>query len=276
MSSVPTRTRRVAALRRVEREVMGKTALAIGAHPDDIELMMAGTLLLVGRAGYRLHYMNVANGSCGTMTLSRDEIVAIRTQEASRAAAGLGATFHGPLVDDIQIYYAPALAAALCSVVRKADPEVLLVPSPQDYMEDHVNASRLAVTAAFCRNMRNFEADPPAAPVAGSLAVYHALPWGLKDPLRKTVSADIYVDISDVIEKKREALACHRSQKEWLDSSQGFDSYLRAMEDTAAAVGRMSGRFRFAEGWCRHNHLGFGPEDFDPLSEALGDLAVRG
>jgi LmbE family N-acetylglucosaminyl deacetylase len=249
---------------------MAKTALAIAAHPDDIELTMAGTLLLLGRAGYELHYMNVANGSCGTATLARDEIVAIRTEEARRAAAVLGATFHSPLVDDLQIYYTPALAARLGAVIRSVSPEVLLVPSPQDYMEDHVNTSRLAVTAAFCRNMRNFPTEPPTPPVTGDVALYHALPWGLEDPYRKPVGADRYVDISTVLSRKREALACHRSQKEWLDASQGFDSYLRAMEDMAAAVGRLSGRFPVAEGWCRHNHLGFGPEDFDPLAAVLG------
>jgi LmbE family N-acetylglucosaminyl deacetylase len=254
---------------------MALTAMAIAAHPDDIELMMAGTLALLGQAGCELHYMNVASGSCGTAARSRDEIVAIRSEEARQSAAVLGAALHGPLVDDLQIYYTAALVARLCAVVRLVRPTVLLVPSPSDYMEDHTNAARLAVTAAFCRGMRNFLTDPPTAPVSGDVAVYHAMPWGLKDPLRRPVAADMYVDISGVMEKKRRALACHRSQKEWLDESQGFDSYLRAMEEMSAAAGRMSGRFRFAEGWQRHNHLGFGPEDFDPLREALGGLVKR-
>jgi LmbE family N-acetylglucosaminyl deacetylase len=52
-----------------------RVAFAIAAHPDDIEFGMAGTLLLLKQAGYALHYMNIGNGSCGTATLSRDEIV---------------------------------------------------------------------------------------------------------------------------------------------------------------------------------------------------------
>jgi len=43
-------------------------AFAIGAHPDDIKFMMAGTLILLREAGWSLHYMNIANGSCGTTT----------------------------------------------------------------------------------------------------------------------------------------------------------------------------------------------------------------
>jgi len=251
---------------------MSPAAMAVAAHPDDIEFMMAGTLLALADAGYELHCMNVANGSCGTADRDRDAIVAVRGEEARLSAAVRGATLHAPLVDDLQIYYTPALAARLCSVVRRVNPAVLLVPSPHDYMEDHTISARLAVTAAFCRNMRNFATDPPAPPVSGDVALYHALPWGLKDQLRRPVRADLYVDIAGAMEKKRRALACHRSQKEWLDRSQGFDSYLRAMDEMSAAVGQMSGRFRYAEGWQRHNALGFAAEDFDPLRGALRDL----
>ena len=49
-----------------------------------------------------------------------------------------------------------------------------------------------------------------------------------------------------------------------------MDSYLAAMEDFSREVGRMSGRFDYAEGWRRRLHLGFGPEDFDPLAALLG------
>ena len=48
---------------------MSPRAFAVAAHPDDIEFMMAGTLILLGRAGYELHYMTIANGSCGSERL---------------------------------------------------------------------------------------------------------------------------------------------------------------------------------------------------------------
>ena len=66
-------------------------------------------------------------------------------------------------------------------------------------------------------------------------------------------------------------LAKHVSQKQWLDESQGLDSYLQALRDLDAAVGKMSGCYQYAEGWRRHLHLGFcGPQD-DPLRDALAD-----
>jgi len=250
---------------------MPKATFAVAAHPDDVEFMMGGTLLLLGRAGYELHYMTVANGSCGSASVGAEEIVAIRSAEARAAAGVLGAAYHGPLVDDFQIHYTPALTARLCAIVREVEPEIVLIPSPADYMEDHVNVSRLMATAAFCRNMPNFPTDPPAEAVHSHVALYHAMPAGLRDQLRRPVQPDFCVDVAGVLDAKRAALACHASQKEWLDRTQGMDSYLAAMEALAAEVGRMSGRFSHAEGWQRHLHLGFGPEDFDPLCDALGE-----
>lgn len=247
------------------------TVLGVAAHPDDIEFMMSGTMMLLGDAGFDLHYMNVANGSCGTAVLPRDEIVAIRTREAQQAAQALGAVFHSPLVDDIDILYDPIQLRRLGAVVRQVAPDILLLQAPEDYMEDHTNCARLGVTAAFCRGMRNFVTEPPVPPVDKPVAVYHALPWGLQDQLRRPVQAEFYVDVSGVLSRKRSMLACHRSQKEWLDKSQGLDSYLNTMEDNCRAMGAASGRFEYAEGWRRHSHLGFCDEQYDPLTAALAD-----
>ncbi len=252
-----------------------RVALAIAAHPDDIELMMAGTLVLLGRAGYELHMMNVADGSCGSMSEDAAATARRRLDEAKAAARLLNATLHLPIARDLEIFYDERLLRKVAAVVREADPAIVLLQSPVDYMEDHINASRLGVTAAFARSFPNFVTDPPRAPVSREVAVYHALPWGLRGPLREPIAAHFFVDIASTLSIKRAALACHASQKEWLDETQGLDSYLQTMEDSARAAGRMSGRFSAAEGWQRHSHLGFGAEHFDPLREALGDTLVH-
>lgn len=253
-------------------------ALAVAAHPDDIELMMAGTLLLLGETGYELHYMNVANGSMGTAVDTRETIIEKRTGEARDAAEALGAVFHDPLVDDLDIFYDRNICRGVCAVIREIRPAIMLVQSPEDYMEDHMNANRVAVSAAFYRGMANYLTDPPRPIIADEVTLYHALPYGLHDSLRKRVHAGQYADISSVIGVKRDALACHKSQKEWLDTSQGLDSYLITMEDMSREVGEMArkagapeDRFEFAEGWRRHSHLGFCSPDADPLSDALAD-----
>ena len=140
-------------------------AFAIAAHPDDIEFMMAGTLMLLGEAGYELHYVNIGNGSCGTATRMKQDIIRKRGREARRAAKRLGATFHPSFVDDIDIFYEKELLARVSAVVREVNPTIMLVPPPVVYMEDHMNACRLAVTAAFCRGMRNYPTKPRRKPV---------------------------------------------------------------------------------------------------------------
>lgn len=245
-------------------------AFAVGAHPDDIEFMMGGTLLLLGEAGYETHYMNIANGSMGTAVDTRETIIEKRTAESRDAAHALGAIFHEPIVDDLDIFYDRTQCRQLCAVIREIKPVIMLVQSPQDYMEDHMNACRLAVSAAFYRGMLNYKTDPPRPPIAETVTLYHALPYGLRDALRKRVHAGQYVDVGSVLDRKRDALACHKSQKEWLDTSQGLDSYLTTLEDMSREVGSMSGQFEYAEGWRRHLHLGFCGKDDDPLTDALG------
>lgn len=250
-------------------------ALAMAAHPDDIELMMAGTLALLGEAGYELHMMNIANGSCGSLTHDVESIVRIRTQEAINAAAVLGATMHPPLVNDLEIFYSDPLLRKLGAVIRRVRPTVLLLQSPVDYMEDHMLSARLAASAAFVRGMPNYRTDPPVDPVPGEVTLYHALPWGLRGPLGETVHPDFYVDVTTTLDKKRAALAEHKSQKVWLDKTQGLDSYLTTMEDMARTVGTQSGRFPCAEGWRRHLHLGYCAPDADPIRDALGDRVLQ-
>ena len=73
---------------------MSRAVLAIGAHPDDIEFLMSGTLMLLGAAGFEMHYLNIANGSLGTVQYDTPTIVAMRRDEAAKAAASIGATYY--------------------------------------------------------------------------------------------------------------------------------------------------------------------------------------
>lgn len=246
-----------------------KAAIAIAAHPDDIEFYMAGTLLLLRQAGWEIHYLTVASGSCGSLEHPAARMRAVRREESRRAAAILGATYYPTLVDDLEVLYEMPILRRLAALVRQAKPTVVLTHSPQDYMEDHVNTSRLAVTAVFARGMPNFRTDPRTNAVFGEVTVYHAMPHGLRDGLRRRVWPEMFLDTAAVHKTKRQALAAHESQKSWLDASQGMDSYLRMMDEFSAEVGRMSNRYAHAEGWRRHLHLGFCAADTDPLRDAL-------
>jgi len=252
-----------------------KTAIAIAAHPDDIELMMAGTLLLLKNAGYEIHYLNIASGNCGSTTWSSDETKRIRLQEAKNAAQILGAHFHHPFCDDLEILYDANILRKVAAIIRDVKPTIVLTHSPEDYMEDHVNAARLAVTAVFARGMANFSTDPPRLGDNYDCTVYHSLPHTLTDNFRKRIVPGAFVDTTSVHEKKLEALKAHKSQQHWLDVSQKMNSYLQTMEDIALKVGEMSKVFKYAEGWRRHQHVGFCAEDADPLRVLAQDYLIN-
>ena len=245
-------------------------AIAIAAHPDDIEFYMAGTLLLLKQAGWEIHYLNVSTGNCGSVTMSAAKTRTTRRTEAKRAAAILGSHWHPPMCDDLEIFYEVRTLRRLAAIVRDVRPTVVLTHSSEDYMEDHMNTCRLAVTAAFSRGMPNFKTVPSRPAIEGDVTVYHAMPHGLRDGLRCVVTPGSFVNTTSVHATKRDTLAAHRSQKDWLDASQGMDSYLRAMDEMSLAVGKLSRRFKHSEGWRRHSHLGFSAAETDPLRTALG------
>ena len=247
----------------------GNRVLAIHCHPDDIEFMMAGTLFLLKEAGCEIHYVNLANGCCGSAEYSKEETIRIRREEATQAASYLEAEFHDSIVDDLNVFYTPELIRKTMAVIREVAPDILLLPSPEDYMEDHMNTSRVVVTAAFCRGMPNYPSIPERSAINNEVALYHAMPYGLTDGFRKKIEPDFYINTDSTIDNKTKMLGCHRSQKEWLDKSQGMDSYLQTMKDMCAAMGKDSKEFQYAEGWRRHSHHGFASKEIMPLEEIL-------
>jgi LmbE family N-acetylglucosaminyl deacetylase len=141
-------------------------------------------------------------------------------------------------------------------------------------MEDHMISCRLAVTAAFCRNMRNFPVDPPREPAHNAVTVYHAQPVGGWDYLGREIVPDFFVDIADVLDEKVTMLAEHKSQKDWLDKSQGLDAYLETARENARKLGAMSGSLAYAEGSRRHHPLGLCEPGADPLCDALKERVL--
>jgi len=248
-----------------------KVVLAIGCHPDDVEFMMAGTLSLLHKKGWKVHILTVANGSCGTAQYDTDEIVRIRRAEAEAAAKVIDAVYHPGIVPDIEVLYDLPTLRKVTAIVRDVRPAIVLTHSPNDYMEDHQNTCRLAVSAAFCRGMRNWISDPPRPPTPQDVTVYHSNPHGNRDGMRRLVIPEIYVNVTPEVEVKAEMLRCHESQKHWLDVSQGMDSYINSMREICGHLARMSGipGCEFAEGFRRHSHLGFSADEIDPLAHEL-------
>ncbi len=261
------------------------SVLALFAHPDDIEFVAAGSLALLGQRGWDIHLMNLANGCCGSTTTSREQTARIRLEEAKRAASHLRATHYDPIFDDLEIEYTQDAIKHLLGIIRRSKPTILLTHAPVDYMEDHMQTCRLAVTAAFAKGVPNY--PDPSDPLYtqafySDIAIYHAQPHGNRTPLGQSVRPQLGVFVDSVMETKRAMLAEHRSQQQWLKESQGMNSYIQTMLDlgsevtdafAAGGAGALSGRY--AEGWTRHLHLGFSAKPVDPLKDALSDLAIE-
>ena len=248
---------------------MNICVFAFGCHPDDIEFMMGGTLFLLKNLGAEIHYMNPANGCLGTTEYSIEQIISIRREEGKKAADYLGAVFHESIVNDLDVFYSKDLLRKVTAKVREIKPDIMLLTSLEDYMEDHMNAAKLGYTAAFSRGMTNYITDPEREPIFKNVSVYHAMPYGLHDSMNKAIIPDFFVDVETVLNNKRNMLALHNSQKKWLDESQGLDAYLETMIGMCEKVGEMSGGFRYAEGWRKHNNLGFCEIDVNPLETIL-------
>lgn len=256
-----------------------RTAFAIGAHPDDVEFTMSGTLSLLAKAGFEVHMMNVARSNLDSNELPEAEITRVRRREAERAAEVIGAIYHPPIVDDLMIFYEDRLLRKLTAVIREIHPAIVLLPSMTDYMEDHTNTARLVVTACFSRSMGHYRSDPLMEPTEQDVHLYHAQPHLNYDAMRNLIVPSLFVNVTSEMETKLAMLACHESQRQWLDETQGLGDFLESMRDSCRDVAQMVARdgWDYAEGFRQHSHLGFSGEDRDLLGEVLGDqLTLRG
>lgn len=247
------------------------SVLAIFAHPDDIEFVAAGTLLLLRDRGWTTHYMNVANGCCGSTITDREQTAAIRTEESKSSANLLGASYYPPICDDLDVFFNRENLAKIAAVIRLAKPDILLTHSPVDYMEDHMETCRLAITAAFAKGVPNFATTPSCPSIDQNVAIYHAQPHGNRTPFGEPVIPNLAIPIDSVMERKHAMLACHQSQQQWLQTTQGMNSYCQTMQNLCREVAQISKcNAEYAEGWRQHSHLGFATEASDPLRIALG------
>jgi LmbE family N-acetylglucosaminyl deacetylase len=253
---------------------MKATVFAIGCHPDDIEFMMAGTLFLLRNSGCELHIANLADGDCGSVEFSRRTIARIRRTEAKAAASYLGAQYHKSIAHDLEVFYDGTLIRKATAMIREVAPDIVLAPSLEDYMEDHMNTARIVATAAFSRGMPNYRTIPMRKAVFKDVALYHALPYGLCDSMGARIRASMYVDIGSVLDHKKQMLLSHESQRAWLDKTQRIDSYNENLTRMAREMGVDSGRFEYAEGWRQHSCLGLSSEGYDPLRELLNPFVV--
>ncbi len=248
---------------------MKKTVLAILSHPDDAEMMCAGTLSLLKKRGWEIHIATMAPGDKGTAEHTREEISAIRKAEAKKSAELIGGTYHCLEFEDVYILYDRETINATAALIRRIQPSVVFTSSPNDYMIDHEMTSLAVQTACFACGVKNLEiSEKPFEPVP---YLYYCDAMEGKDKLGKPIIPGLYVDISEEISIKAEMLGCHESQRNWLLKHHKVDEYILAMKRFAEQRGSEI-NVEYAEGF--RQHLGHGYPQENILADILGNLVV--
>lgn len=241
--------------------------LSFLAHPDDAEILCGGTLIRLAEAGWEIHIATATAGDCGTTVYTSEQISAIRQDEARRAAAMIGATYHclGEL-DGRVVYDKPTVQKAI-ELFRRVAPGLVFTHARSDYMMDHEMVSLLARGASFMYGAPNVSAAS-LVPGSGVPYMYYCDPVEGIDPLGHPVEPTTLIDVSAQLDKKTQMLACHASQREWLRAHHGMDEYLDSMRRHSAARGKLLGT-PAAEAFVQHRGHPY------PADDILGKLFGR-
>jgi LmbE family N-acetylglucosaminyl deacetylase len=240
--------------------------LSFMAHPDDAEILCSGTLIRLADAGWEVHIASLTCGDCGTMSETRWDIGARRTGEARAAAALIGAVYHCLDERDCMVVYDKPTLQKSIDLFRRVAPTLVFLHHPADYMMDHVVASYIGRQASFVYGAPNVSEFPLREGSRVPHLYYCDTMEGI-DPLGRPVEPTTLIDISEVLDKKTEMLACHASQREWLRTYHGTDEYLDAMRRHAAMRGRQIG-VTAAEGFIQHRGHAYPRNDL--LAELFG------
>jgi LmbE family N-acetylglucosaminyl deacetylase len=235
------------------------TALTFLAHPDDAEILCAGTLIRLADAGWQVHIATATPGDCGTTTATRWDISSTRTNEARGAAALIGAAYHClDERDGLVVYDKPTVQKAV-DLFRRIKPDLVFTHAQDDYMMDHVEVSKLARAASFVFGAPNISAFP-LLPGSRIPHLYYCDPIEGIDSLGRPAQPTTRVDVTAQHAKKLEMLACHASQREWLRAHHGMDEYLESVKRHDATRGREIGR-PFAEAFVQHRGHAYPADD---------------
>jgi bacillithiol biosynthesis deacetylase BshB1 len=197
-------------------------ALFFGAHPDDIELTSGGLAALLASHGHLVVMADLTRGEAGTRGVPDQ-----RAREAAEAAQALGVAERINLgLPDLGLdRHDRAQLAAVAGCIRAWKPDLVVAPDVDDEHPDHIEAHHLVVRACYVGGIGGFAAPGERhRPGRVMFALYRSL-----------ARPHLVVDVTRVWDRRRAALACHRSQ---LDPGSGENTYLTAPDFLAAVEAR--------------------------------------
>lgn len=177
--------------------------LAIGAHPDDVEMSCGATLAKEVAKGKKVGILDLTRGELGTRGSAK-----IREEEAREAAEILGVVVrHNLEFADGFFENDRASQIELIKIIRKYRPEIVFCNAIDDRHIDHGKGSRLASDACFLSGLRKIETIYEGNPQQEwrPKQVYHYIQW-------KEIKPDVVVDVSGFMEKKLESVHAYKSQ----------------------------------------------------------------
>ena len=219
--------------------------LAIGAHPDDLEIQCAGTLAKCVKRGDEVFACHLSDGDLGHVVIPPEELGLIRREEAKRAGAVGGVKVIWGGFHDLDIFADNREARdKVVELIREVRPDFIITHYPDDYMSDHTATSKLVFDASFAASVPHYPCrvkDP-----------IDVVPIYYMEPLSgiNFVPTE-YVDITEEMPIKEEMFVCHESQVKWLLDHDKVD-YVEKIRTFAKYRGYQCGA-DYAEGFrqCR-------------------------
>jgi len=226
----------------------GERVLAVAAHPDDAELLCAGTLGRARADKAAVAVCVLCQGDKGQPGQGVKQMAAVRRREMAAAAELLGAELFGVGIADGELADVPQARRKLIDIYRRHRPTLVLAHAPCDYHPDHRAASALAEAASWLACSAGHRS--PHAPLESPPAV-----WWMDTVDMLGFEPGFYLDVSDYLALKRRMLACHRSQLQRAGDPD-FEPLEALMLRQAAARGAQAGvaaaeAFRIHTAWRR-------------------------
>lgn len=218
--------------------------LCIAAHPDDIEILCAGTLARYARAGHRVTMAIFTSGNMGDALIPPEELGRIREAESRTSAAIIGAELIWSAVMDEHVFPDREQRHIMIDILREADPDVIFTHSPNDYHPDHRYVGQLVFDAYFQKGLPFIPGQKlPACRFATSQVYFMDNLGGIG------FMPTEYVDITDVFDIKQQMLACHKSQFNAMQELASTN--LSDMIEVQARFRGLAAGCRYAEGFTR-------------------------
>ena len=245
-----------------------KVVVSVQAHPDDSEAWNAGTLKLLKEQGYKVVIATMTAGGMGGIGSDEITTVDIRRKEAAMAAAVLDAEYYCFEGRDGYLFDTEEMRRMVTSMLRQVNAGIVMTHLPMDYHPDHRVCSQIVEAATIVASLPNVPVKEKELDVTPLL--YHTAPMTLTDPIgAPIVPPHFFVDVSGVMETKREMLQHHQSQKELMKVMHKMDNFFEVVYQGNKDYGSMVG-VEYAEVFWQH--LGGGFQRDPQVQEDLKDF----